>query len=129
MQLKQQRKAARKKQVRAVGGTSLSEAAADLDVAGAMSNSVSADLDDFLDGGEEGVDRTYYTVYGLRRQADRSRSVILDDSDQPPQTTAEWLGQAAAEAVGIQRKEALNLSEVGRQPAAALVGWTRECFA
>ena len=59
-------------------------------------SSVTRDLDNFLadgdDGGAPAAERAYYTVYGLRKQADHSRSEILNDPEEP-RTAASWLGR------------------------------------
>lgn len=52
-------------------------------MAGSMHASVSKDLDDFLADGDESAaaeKRPYYTVYGLRRQADHSRAAINNEA-------------------------------------------------
>lgn len=90
----------------------LAEAAAEIDVAGSMHASAIGDLDEFLaDDAGDASGKEYYTVYGLRRQADRSRAAI--EGEEPPAEET-WLGsmsREAAEAVGLARKKALNLAD------------------
>ena len=90
----------------------LAEAAAEIDVAGSMHASAFGDLDEFLaDDAGDASGKEYYTVYGLRRQADRSRAAI--EGEEPPAEET-WLGsmsREAAEAVGLARKKALNLAD------------------
>ena len=64
--------------------------AAELDVAGSMHASVGRDLDDFLADGDDGVaeQRAYYTVYGLRKQADESRAEINNEEPEEPKSAA-----------------------------------------
>lgn len=99
----------------------LAEAAGDVDVATAV-HAARGELNDFL-ADEDGDDteaekekkRQYYTVYGLRKQADDSRAAIAAQREaEANASTVAWLGsksREAAEAIGLARKEALGLDD------------------
>ena len=104
----------------------LAAAAAGVDVATAVSRAPGAsELDDFLADDEDGdgdgekratdAQRPYYTVYGLRKQADDSRAAIAARCQAEANASAvAWLGsksREAAEAIGLARKEALGLDD------------------
>jgi len=59
--------------------------------------------------------RAYYTVYGLRKQADDSRAAVAARREAEAGTGAvAWLGsksREAAEAIGLARREALGLDD------------------
>ena len=108
------------------GSSSLADAASQIDVAGSV-RAMADDLDDFLadddddDDAEEGEggaagdsgapssSRRYYTVYGLRKQADESRAKIArEELALESRSAAAWLNsrsREAAEAIGLARKE------------------------
>ena len=90
----------------------LAEAAAEIDVAKSMHASASGDLDEFLaDDARDASGVKYYTVYGLRRLADRSRAAIEGEEPPAEETWLSSMSREAAEAVGLERKKALNLAD------------------
>lgn len=96
------------------GRQTLAQAAAELDVSGSMHASVSKDLDDFLADADEPTaadQRTYYTVYGLRRQADHSRAFINNEDPPKDHEGPGSRSREAAEAVGRARQKALNMTD------------------
>ena len=113
------------------GSSSLADAASQIDVAGSV-RAMADDLDDFLaddddDDAEEGEggaagdsgapssSRRYYTVYGLRKQADESRAKIArEELALESRSAAAWLNsrsREAAEAIGLARKEHYGLED------------------